>query len=89
MKDWLGNLADALGEPALGPEETGALLRLAREVAHGVERKLAPLSAFLLGAAVGRRAAGGEDREEAFRQAVRTTLALVPAPEEGPASTSP
>ena len=42
MNDWLGNLAEALGEPALGSEETGAVLRLAREVAHGVERKLEP-----------------------------------------------
>ena len=89
MNDWLGNLAEALGEPPLGSEETGAVLRLAREVAHGVERKIAPLSAFLVGAAVGRRAAAGEAREDAFRQAVRAALALVPAPEDGSASTGP
>ena len=81
MNDWLENLARTLGEPSLTPEETGAVLRLARDVAHGVERKLAPLAAFLVGVAVGRRAAAGEAPEEAFQAAVRTALGLVP-PEE-------
>ena len=79
MNDWLEDLAQALGEPALTSEETGAVLRLARDVAHGVERKLAPLSAFLVGAAVGRRQAEEEARGEAFRKAVRIASDLVPA----------
>ena len=82
MNDWLENLARTLGEPSLTPEETGAVLGLARDVARGVERKLAPLSAFLVGAAVGRRASQGEGREEVFRRAVRAALDLVPASED-------
>jgi hypothetical protein len=82
MNDWLENVAQALGEPALTPEETGVLLRLARDVAHGVERKLAPLSAFLVGAAVGRRSARGESRDQALRQAVEAALGLIPPAEE-------
>jgi hypothetical protein len=78
MNDWLENLARALGEAPLSQEETGVLLRLARDVAHGVERKVAPLSAFLVGAAVGRREAAGEGHEEAFREAVRAARDLVP-----------
>ncbi|MDP9342057.1 MAG: DUF6457 domain-containing protein [Actinomycetota bacterium] len=81
MNDWLEKLAEALGEPPPTREETGAVLNLARDVAHGVERKLAPLSAFVVGAAMGRRMAQGESREDAFRQAVEAALALVPAAE--------
>src|SRR5207245_960148 len=84
MNDWLEKLAEALGEPPLTQEETGALLKLAREVAHGVERKLAPPVSFLVGAAVGRRIAEGTPREEAFGEAVRAALALVPAAEGSP-----
>src|SRR5438105_878227 len=76
MNDWLEKLAEALGEPPLTQEETGAVLKLAREVAHGVERKLAPPVSFLVGAAMGRRIAEGTPREEAFGEAVRSALAL-------------
>ena len=83
MDAWLDELAGALGEPALGRDEAGTLLRVAREVAHGVERKLAPLSTFLVGAAVGRRVAQGEDRSAAFAEDVSAALDLIPEREEG------
>src|SRR5437763_500138 len=57
MEDWLDRVADALGEPRLAPKELGALLKLTRDVAHGVERKFAPVSAYLVGVAVGQRTA--------------------------------
>jgi hypothetical protein len=79
MNEWLENLAQELGEEALTPQETSAILRLARDVAHGVERKLAPLSTYLVGVAVGRRLVGGASRDDAFQEAVRATLDLVPA----------
>lgn len=78
MDDWLDRAAAALGEDAVAPGELGALLKLTRDVAHGVERKYAPLSAFLVGLAVGRRTAGGEDREAAFGSVLEATRALVP-----------
>jgi hypothetical protein len=46
----------ACAELGLTPDEVAvaAVLDLARDVAHGVERPAAPLTAFLLGLAVGR-----------------------------------
>jgi hypothetical protein len=83
MDDWLDRVAEALDEPAIAPAELGALLKLTRDVAHGVERKLAPISAFLIGVAVGQRTAGGLERDEAFRAAMETARTFVPeAPPE-------
>jgi Domain of unknown function (DUF6457) len=78
MEEWLDRLADALEEPRIDPAELGAVLKLAREVAHGVERRFAPVSAFLLGVAVGAGTAGGVARNEAFARAVTTVRELVP-----------
>jgi hypothetical protein len=61
MDEWLDRWAAALGERPLDSDEIGAMLRLAREVAHGAERKLAPLSTYLAGIHVGRRLAEGAD----------------------------
>lgn len=55
---WPDRLAGALGEAALTDEEVALLLDLARDVAHGTERRYAPLSTFLVGVALGRRGAG-------------------------------
>ena len=85
MDEWLDSLADALGEPRMSAGELGELLKLTRDVAHGVERQFAPLSAFLAGAAVGRRTAEGTSREDAFRFAAGTVRDLVPQDAE-PAS---
>ena len=82
MDDWLGKFASALGVEPLSREETGAVLKLARDVAHGVERKFAPLSAYLLGLAVGRRAASGAGRAGAFREALAEGQPAVPRPPE-------
>ena len=55
MDDWLDRFADALSVARLDPAEVDALLDLARLVAHGTERRNAPLATFL----AGRAAAGG------------------------------
>jgi hypothetical protein len=70
MDDWLTKAADALGVDALDDDSQRRLLGVARAVAHGVERKLTPLATFLLGSAVERRVAAGEDRASAFAGAV-------------------
>lgn len=49
---WLTAYADSLGL-ALDDSEIEALLALARDVAHGTERKNAPLASFLAGRFVG------------------------------------
>jgi hypothetical protein len=66
MAEWIDDLATLMGEQPLTAEETSMLLEVARDVAHGVERRVTPLSTFLLGAAVGRRLAAGDPREEAL-----------------------
>ena len=78
MDDWLDRVAEALDEPAIAPVELGALLKLTRDVAHGVERRFAPISAFLIGVAVGQRTAKGQDRDAAFRDVVDTARTFVP-----------
>ena len=62
MSDWIDELAEALGVEALSSAETDRLLRVARDVAHRVERKDTPLAAFLLGMHVARRTASGTAR---------------------------
>ena len=57
--DWLDEVADALGVDR-DVMNRNVLLGLTRDVAHGVERKAAPLSVFLVGYAAG---AAGSDKE--------------------------
>jgi hypothetical protein len=66
LADWIAAVRDELH---IDPVDTDLVLDLAREVAHGVARPAAPLTAYLLGLAVGR----GADPEHAA--AVITTLA--------------
>jgi uncharacterized protein DUF6457 len=56
LEQWTATVrADlGLGPDPLGPADTKAVLDLARDVAHAVDRPAAPLTAYLLGAAVGR-----------------------------------
>jgi len=63
VTDWLDRLADALGVARLSPAEVDQLLDLAREVAHGTERRNAPLATFLAGQAI----AGGHSLDDAQR----------------------
>ena len=64
--DWIDRLAVALGEPPLDGPETNRILAVARDVAHTVERKITPLSTFLLGAAFASRTAVGVPRVQAL-----------------------
>lgn len=58
MDPWLDALADLLDVARLDATEVDELLAIARDVAHGTERRFAPLSTFLAGVAV----AGAADR---------------------------
>ena len=53
LDDWTYAVCKALD---LDDVDTGPVLPLARDVAHGVLRPAAPLTAYLLGIAVGRGA---------------------------------
>jgi hypothetical protein len=78
VDDWIDRMADALGVGRVAPKEIGALLRMSREVAHGVERKDAPLATYLAGLYVGQRTAAGEPSDAALRHAVAQALRMVP-----------
>ncbi|SDB84190.1 hypothetical protein SAMN05216410_0372 [Sanguibacter gelidistatuariae] len=75
LDEWLVALASELGlDPALVP--TGAILDVARDVAHDVARPAAPLSTFMVGMAAAQRAAAGEDLTAALHDAARRTSDL-------------
>lgn len=77
--DWIDEAAAALAQEPLSESEVTTLLSTARTVAHRVERKVTPLSAFLLGCAVGRgRADGNATRAELLHEAVSQLEALLP-----------
>jgi hypothetical protein len=76
--EWLDRLAGALGEPPVERTQIGAMLRLSRDVAHGVERKLAPLSTFIAGVHVARRTAAGATADEALTEVLAAASALLP-----------
>jgi hypothetical protein len=59
LDDWLDTACTALGLPELSAADRQTVLDLARDVAHGVVRPAAPLTAFVLGLAVGRGADPG------------------------------
>jgi Domain of unknown function (DUF6457) len=86
MDAWVDRLAAELGEDELTSAEATALLAVARDVAHRVERKITPLAAFLLGSAVGRRVAGGSSRPDALAEAVRALGSLLPQPPAEPSA---
>jgi hypothetical protein len=83
MGNWIDGLARNLGEAPLTSAETTQLLSAAGDVAHRVERKMSPLSTFVIGCAVGRKLANGADRTEALSDTLKQLEALLPpqAPE--------
>jgi Domain of unknown function (DUF6457) len=78
MDDWLETIATTLGVDPLDAEQIQELLDVARDVAHGVERKATPLATFLLGAAVQRRIGHGSTSQEAFDAATTELRAILP-----------
>ena len=78
MDEWLGAWAEALGEHPVTNDEVGAMLRLSREVAHGVERKLAPLSTYVAGIHVGRLLSQGRTAADALAEVRAAADRLLP-----------
>lgn len=69
---FLARLAEEAGTAVISAGEAQAVLDLARVVAHGVQRRFAPLTAYALGLAL---SADGEPAEREVR--VRALTALV------------
>ncbi|HYY44765.1 MAG TPA: DUF6457 domain-containing protein [Actinomycetota bacterium] len=89
--DWPEQYGRALGDiigadVSLSKEETGAVLRLAREVAHRNERKFAPLAAFVAGKFAALAAQRGMTSEESIERFLAAAEALLP-PAEGAGAT--
>lgn len=83
MDAWLGTLATTLGVDPLTEDQVMELLGVARDIAHGVERRATPLATFLLGAAAQRRIGHGATAADAFADALtelQTTLPPAPSP---------
>jgi hypothetical protein len=76
--EWLDELAAALGVEATGPEEVTDVLDAARDVAHQVERKITPVSTFLLGLSVQQRIQEGSPRPDAMASALRDLRGALP-----------
>ena len=76
MDPWLDRFADDLQVPRLDPGEVDALLDLARVVAHGTERKNAPLATFLAGRCLAQH---GGDPAEVLRRAEQLLPPASPA----------
>lgn len=84
MSGWIDDLADALQVDRLTTSETDRLLRIARDVAHRVERKGTPLASFLLGMHVARRTTAGSPRAVALDDAIALAEARLPPASEQP-----
>jgi hypothetical protein len=77
--EWLDELADVLGVEAPTPRETADVLEVSRDVAHRVERRVTPVSTFLLGLAVQARLAEGLARGAALEAAIGDLRSVLPA----------
>jgi Domain of unknown function (DUF6457) len=77
--EWLDRLAQTFELDAPTNQEIVAVLDAARDVAHGVERKITPVSTFLLGMNVERRVSAGASRQEALTLALAALEATLPA----------
>ncbi len=71
---WIDDACRALGVDPLAVDVTG-IHDLTKEIAHGFARPMAPVGSYILGLAVGARAARGEavDPEE-LSAAIRATF---------------
>ncbi|MET7679302.1 NTP transferase domain-containing protein [Streptomyces sp. NPDC005423] len=91
LDEWISAVKDELGIDL--DVDTGMLLDLARDAAHGVARPAAPLTTFLVGYAAARAEGGPEAVAEAARKAAALALRWaeedaaggpsVPAPDAG------
>ena len=80
--DPLDRLAQALAVEPATATETAEILTVARDVAHTIERRITPVSTFLLGVSVERRVAAGATRAEALAAAVADMRGAMPEPPE-------
>lgn len=76
--EWTARLARELGTDGMTPRAQAALLSIARDVAHGAERKYAPLASFIAGRYVELAVRDGRDVEAALRDVGEVVTRLLP-----------
>jgi hypothetical protein len=84
MTEWIDGFAETLGLEPLRASETERLLSSARDVAHRVERRITPLSTFLLGMAVAEGIAKGATRDVALDETLAALGRALPEATEAP-----
>jgi Domain of unknown function (DUF6457) len=78
--DWIRDACSAVGIDAETVDVT-AIHALTKDIAHDVARPMAPVGSYILGVAVGGRAASGEQVDvEALCEALRATLSAPRGP---------
>lgn len=87
LDEWISAVKDELGIDL--DVDTGILLDLARDAAHGVARPAAPLTTFLVGYAAARGKGGPEAVAEAARKAVALALRWADEETSGAAPDAP
>ena len=72
--DWIVDACAAVGADAGAVDVTG-IHALTKEIAHGFARPMAPVGSYILGLAIGARAATGEPVDaRALSAAIRSTF---------------
>ena len=75
-QDWVSDACAAVGADAGAVDVTG-IHGLTKEIAHGFARPMAPVGSYILGLAVGARAARGEPVDQAaLTEAIRSTFPI-------------
>ena len=75
--EWVARLAAELRVEPLTPRTQAEVLGLARDVAHGTERKAAPLAAYVAGRYVQLAVDIGRDVDEALREVSEAVERLI------------
>lgn len=83
MDEWIDSYRRALDGDAWGEVDVDRVLELARLVAHGTERKNAPLATFMAGRHVAEQEAAGHWPAEALERAIERAEGLLPGGQTG------
>jgi hypothetical protein len=70
MDEWIRQLCDALDVP-IADVETDAVLDLARDAAHNVDRPAAPVTTYIVGYAAAQRGGGAKAVEDVMQRAAQ------------------
>lgn len=82
--EWVARLAHELGVEPMTLRTQAAVLAIARDVAHGAERKYAPLASFVAGRRVESAVRAGGTVDDAIAEVTAAVARLLDAPPSTP-----